>query len=134
MKALPLIILIILAHSYAAAQGPLISGDFRDLPFDEFVREVEEQVPVKFVYRKEWTRDLRISASGENMELYKILSDHLSRNDLYYFFSDDYRIFITRDNPLVTVLPDYAGIEEAAGRSGDSLEARELSVVERLLL
>ena len=134
MKALPLIILIILAHSFAAAQGPLISGDFRDLPFDGFVREVEEQVPVKFVYRKEWTRDLRISASGENMELHKILSDHLSRNDLYYFFSDDYRIFITRDNPLVTVLPDYVGIDEAAGRSGDSLEARDLTEAERLYI
>ena len=105
MKALPLIILIILAHSFAAAQGPIISGDFTNLPFDGFVREVEEQVPVKFVYRKEWTRDLRISASGENMELYKILSDHLSRKDLHCFFSDDYRIFITRDNPLVTILP-----------------------------
>ncbi|MCK4855054.1 MAG: carboxypeptidase-like regulatory domain-containing protein, partial [Bacteroidales bacterium] len=134
MKAVTLIILIIFAHSFAAAQGPVISGDFSDLPFDEFAREVEEQVRVKFVYRKEWTSDLRISASGDNMELYKILADHLSMNDLYYFFSDDYRIFITRDNPLVTTLPDYAGREEAAGRSHDSLVTRELTEAERLYI
>ena len=42
MKAGPLIILFIFMHSLAAAQGPLISGDFIDLPFDEFTREVEE--------------------------------------------------------------------------------------------
>ncbi len=85
MKAIPWIILFIFVHSFAAAQGPVISGDFRDLPFDEFTREVEEQVPVKFVYRKEWTSDIRVSASGENMELSNILSDHFSKNDLYYF-------------------------------------------------
>ena len=133
MKAIPWIILFIFVHSFAAAQGPVISGDFRDLPFDEFTREVEEQVPVKFVYRKEWTRDLRISASGENMELYKILSDHLSRNDLHYFSSEN-RIFITMDNPLVTVLPDYSGIDEAAGPSRDSLVSRDLTEAERLYI
>jgi len=133
MKAIPWIILFIFVHSFAAAQGPIISGDFRDLPFDEFTREVEEQVPVKFVYRKEWTRDLRISASGENMELYKILSDHLSRNDLHYFSSEN-RIFITMDNPLVTVLPDYSGIDEAAGSSLDSLVSRDLTEAEKLYI
>ena len=71
MRTVPLIILFILAHSFVAAQGPVISGNFTDLAFDEFTREVEKQVPVKFVYRKEWTRELRISASGENMELEK---------------------------------------------------------------
>jgi hypothetical protein len=133
MKALPLIILFVFMHSLAAAQGPLISGNFRDLPFDEFTRKVEEQVPVKFVYRKEWTRDLRISASGENLELYKVLSDHLSRNDLNYFSSGD-RIFITRDQPLVAVLPDYEGIDEATGPSHDSLASRNLTEAERLYI
>ena len=133
MKAIPWIILFIVVQSFAAAQGPIISGDFRDLPFDEFTRKVEEQVPVKFVYRKEWTSDLRISASGENMELYKILSDHLSRNDLHYFSSEN-RIFITRDNPLVTVLPDYSGIDEATGPSRDSLVSRDLTEAERLYI
>ena len=69
------------------------------------------------------------------MELHKILSDHLSRNDLYYFSSDDHRIFITRDHPLVTVLPDYTGINEAASRSDDSLaSSRDLTDAERLYI
>ena len=134
MKAVPLVILFFFMHTFAAAQGPFISGDFNDLPFEEFTRVVEEQVPVRFFYRKEWTGDLRISASGEKMELYKILSDHLSRKNLYYFFSDDQRIFITRDNPLITVLPDYAGIHEATGQSDDSMAARQLTEAEMLYI
>jgi|GEM_PF-23173 len=118
---------------HSGCQGPLISGDYRDLSFDEFAGEVEDQVPLKFIYRKEWTSDIRISASGENMELSKILSDHFSKNDLYYF-SNGKRIFITRDNPLVTVLPDYDGTDEAAGRSDDSLETRTLTEAERLYI
>jgi hypothetical protein len=134
MKTVPLIILFFIVHSFAAGQGPVISGDFSDLPFDEFAREVEAQLPVKFVYRKQWTRDLRISASGEKMELHRILSDHLARKELYYFFSDDNRIFITRNNPLVTALPDYDGISETTTRPGDSLAVRELTEAERLYI
>jgi hypothetical protein len=134
MKTLPLIILFYFVHSLAAGQGPVISGDFSDLPFDEFTREIEAQVPVKFIYRKEWTRDLRISASGEKMDLHRILSDHLSGKDLYCFFSDDNRIFITQHNPLVTILPDYAGISETITGSGDSLTRKELTEAERLYI
>ncbi len=133
MKAIPLIIGFIFVHSFTAAQGPVISGDFKDLPFDEFTQEVEEQVPVKFVYRKEWTRDLRISASGDNLELYKILSDHLSRNDLYYFSRDD-KIFITSHHPLVTELPDYEGSGQDSDRLDDSLETHTLTEAERLYI
>ncbi len=133
MKTVSLIILFILAHSFAAAQGPVITGNFTELAFDEFTREVEKLVPVKFVYRKEWTREIRISASGDNMELFKILSDHLSRNNLYYFSSGN-RIFITRDNPLVDVLPDYEGIDEASGPSQDSLETQTLTEAEKLYI
>jgi len=133
MKTVPLIILFILAHSFVAAQGPVISGNFTNLAFDEFTREVEQQVPVKFIYRKEWTRELRISARGENMELDKILSDHLTGKNLYYLFSGK-RIFITRDNPLVAMLPDYAGIDEASGRSDDSLVGQTLTEAERLYI
>ena len=133
MKTVSLIIMFILAHSFAVAQGPVITGNFTDLAFDEFTREVEKQVPVTFVYRKEWTREIRISASGENMELFKILSDHLSRNNLY-FVSSGKRIFITRDNPLVDALPDYEVIEEASGPSHDSLETQTLTEAEKLYI
>jgi len=133
VRTVSLIILFILAHSFVAAQGPVISGNFTDLAFDEFTREVEQQVPVNFIYRKEWTRELRISARGENMELDKILSEHLSGKNLYYLFSGK-RIFITRDNPLVTILPDYAGIDEASGRSDDSLVSQTLTEAERLYI
>jgi hypothetical protein len=134
MKALPMIILYFFMHSLATAQeGPFISGDFRDLPFDEFVRKVEEQVTVRFVYRKVWTGDLRISASGEKMDLYKILSDHLPGKNLYYFSTGN-RIFITRDHPLVTLLPDFGRMDESAGQSHDSTATRELTEAERLYI
>jgi hypothetical protein len=134
MKTLPLIVLFLFMHLFAAGQRLLISGNFRDLPFDEFTREVEAQVPVKFVYRKQWTRDLRISASGEKLDLRRILSDHLSGKDLNCFFSDDNRIFITQHNPLVIKLPDYAGISETVTGSVDSLAGKEPTEAERLYI
>jgi hypothetical protein len=111
----------------------VISGDFRDLPFDEFTIIVKEQVAVEFVYKKEWTRDLRITASGDNLDLYKVLSDQLSRKDLY-FVSRGRRIFITRNHQLVAVLPDYAGINEETGLASDSLAIRDLTEAEKLYI
>ncbi len=134
MRILPLVILFCLIHSRAAGQGPYISGDFNNLPFDEFTRKVEAQVPVKFVYRKAWTRDLSISASGEKMDLHRILSDHLSGKDMFFYISRDHRIFITQHHPLVTMLPDYAGISETITGSGDSLAGKELTEAERLYI
>ena len=42
--------------------GPLISGDFRGLTFNAFAAEVERQLPVRFVFRDEWVRDVRMTA------------------------------------------------------------------------
>jgi hypothetical protein len=134
MKTMTWVIVLFCIHAFAKAQGPMISGDFKDLPFDAFTREVESQIPVRFVYRKAWTRDLRISASGDNMDLYKLLSDHLAGKDLFFSFSSDNRIFITRDHPLVTELPDYSGVSKTADRSHDSLDLPELTEAERLYI
>ena len=134
MKTLKWVIVLFCTHAFAMAQGPKISGDFKDLPFDAFTREVESQIPVKFVYRKAWTRDLRITASGDNMDLYKILSDHLTGKDLFFYFSSDNRVFITRDHPLVTELPDYTGVSETADKSHDSLDYLDLTEAERLYI
>ena len=133
-KTGPVIILLALLHSLAAAQGPLISGTFREVPFDAFVRAVEEQASVRFVYRKTWTRNLQISASGENMDLYEILSDNLPARGLFFYPAPENRIFITRNHPLVTTLPDYAGMDAPAGHAGDSLATSDLTEAERLYI
>ena len=54
-------------------QDVKVMGDFNDLPFPEFVQEIESQTGVNFYYIDKWVSGIKITASGEGLSLKKIL-------------------------------------------------------------
>ncbi|MFC2098350.1 carboxypeptidase-like regulatory domain-containing protein [Bacteroidota bacterium] len=97
-----------LSTSISTAQGPVISGDYTDLPFEVFVQEVEKQIPIRFVYLETWMEDVFITAKGDNLDLLEVLSDQLKGTGLNFQYDQENRIFITPGISIVTDLPDYA--------------------------
>jgi hypothetical protein len=97
-----------ISTSSSAAQEISISGDFTDLSFKEFVREVEKQVPVRFVYLERWMQDVSISVQGDSMDLLEVLKDQFRGKELHFQVDENNRIFITQGMQMVMDLPDYA--------------------------
>jgi hypothetical protein len=87
----------------------VFSGNFRDLPLVEFVEELESRTEVRFYYREEWIRGIRITVSGENLSLRETLGKILEHTGLSYFIDPDNQVFITDQGPVIARLPDYSG-------------------------
>ncbi|KPK87803.1 MAG: hypothetical protein AMS27_01355 [Bacteroides sp. SM23_62_1] len=97
------------------------SGEFRDAPFTEFVKEVEQQTGVIFYFREEWVRDIRVTVSGSNLSLQNTLQRVLLPEGLNYFIDEWNHIYLTNQLSLVIQLPDYEG---SAGQA-EELEGSE---------
>jgi len=96
--------LLILVHLFIAnlqAQDRYaLSGDFSNLSFSDFVTRVEDQLPVRFFYKAEWVRDLKIPDHSGCYNLTCILDRILAGTTLHYLIEESGNIIIT-DNYAV---------------------------------
>ena len=83
------------------------TGDFQNVPFNQFVREVEMQSGAHFYYQQDWVSGINITASGDHLSLSDILKKNLPHKDLYYCIDTHKNVFITRGLELISELPDY---------------------------
>lgn len=90
----------------------IISGNYNDLPFTDFVEQVEQQTGVTFYYLEEWVRGIRVTIRGEERSLQRILERTLLPAGLSYYLDSHQQIFITNQTSLVSRLPDYSGTGE----------------------
>jgi len=134
MKIVSSILIYFLFALNIWAQGPAIHGKFHEVPFEEFSEEVENQISVRFYYKKEWIRDIFISAEGEAMDLQRVLNDHLSDRGLSFVFQDGNKIIISKGLQPVTSLPDYSEITGSAGGTGEENNNKGLTKAERLYI
>ena len=59
-------LMVLFPLSLAGQEDELrFSGNFQDVPFQDFVNRVEEQTGVTFFYLDPWIRGIRITVSGE---------------------------------------------------------------------
>lgn len=107
----------------AQDQDLLVTGDYRDIPFSEFVSAVEEQTGATFYYYEAWVKGVRISASGRDLSLHRILTTALLPAGVYHHIDDYRNIYLAFDYPLIPLLPDYAGSvipdPEGPGETGE---------------
>lgn len=88
------------------------NGDFRDLPFIEFAKEIELQTGVSFYYLEEWVREIRVTSSGSGISLQRTLDSLLLPEGLNYFIDEWDHVFLTDQIPLIPGLPDYSGVTD----------------------
>jgi hypothetical protein len=107
-----------LCFSFAALGQQLpdmpVSGDFNDTPFIDFVREIENKTSFKFYYRQDWIEDVKITFSGTDVPLSKILSDNLRKSGLGYLVHGN-KIYIYQGDPIATELPNFRTAQNEDG-------------------
>ncbi len=80
---------------------------FRDIEFTEFVRLVEAEYPVRFHYRQDWIRLIRITDTTRQHQLNTILENAFEGRDIYYYADRFGNIIITKDYPVYGLSGDF---------------------------
>jgi len=129
--------LLILAMGAQALQGQdadiLFKGNYQDVPFVEFVKDLEQQSGVHFFFRADWIRGVRVSATGEEISLRRTLDKTLLPAGLYYHIEGKQHIYLSNQQAFVQKLPDYSGSAGSAALTGDG-ESKGLTSTEQLYI
>jgi hypothetical protein len=107
-RVLNFLFLVIIFFPLLAKNNKIyITGDYSDVPFIEFVKDVEQITGTKFYYMDEWVENIKISATGDSLLLNDILQTHFANSELHFFIDNNTKVFISKGEKLVTSLPDY---------------------------
>ncbi len=111
----------------------VFKGNFQDVPFMEFVKDVEQQTGVSFYYLESWTQGLRITASGDEISLRKTLNKTLLPAGLYYVLEESGDIYLSKLQPLISKLPDYSGSTAQAELSAEEVDVGPTSTEQKYI-
>ncbi|MDO1450367.1 TonB-dependent receptor [Rhodocytophaga aerolata] len=84
---------------------PLISGDFVDVSFRQFVDEVESKTPYFFYYDSAHTDTLRVTIRVQEKPLNTVLRQLFNGKELYFAIDAQNRVYISKGNVIRTELP-----------------------------
>ncbi len=98
------------ANSSYAQSAKLVTGNFIDVPFSQFVQEVESQTGFHFYYDSTTTDTIKVTYRADHEQLNSILDGILRATELRYSIDADGRVFITKGAAIYTSLPpDFFG-------------------------
>ncbi len=101
--------MISLVLSFATAFGQqknLISGNFIEADFDEFIRKIESQTDYRFFYDRHLVDSFTVTIQVKDAFLPSLLARVFEKTDFDFSIDKNDRVFITRDKPLSLTLPD----------------------------
>ena len=96
-----------------------ITGDFKQISFEEFVKKIELQSPYYFYYDATQTKGLVINISVSNAHLPSLLDKIFEHTDLKYFIDKQDHVFITQVYAL-------------SGELGNSLLTKSIDIRKRI--
>ncbi|MGN6802584.1 MAG: TonB-dependent receptor [Ginsengibacter sp.] len=91
--------------SYAQQNDNLVTGNFQNANFNEFVRRVEAQTNFHFYYEPSQFDSITISISVKDAHLPSILDRVLNNTQWHYIIDKDNNVFITKGFSLAANLP-----------------------------
>ena len=95
---IPFLIIILSSSLSMKAQDQYkLSLNCKDISFIDFVTKVENILPVKFYYKKEWVKDMKLGDYPDCVTLSCVLDNLLKGTSLYYYFDDLGNIILTKN-------------------------------------
>ncbi len=103
-------------------QDKLISGEFRNQPFSQFVSELEQKTNYRFFYNPSSVDSLIVSISVSDKSVEEILEE-VFRNSEYRFAIDENQyVYVTIMEPVLTELP--SDFFSRTGSASDTLSRK----------
>ena len=92
-----LILILSLSLNLGAQEKYRITSNYKDISFIDFVTRVESILPVKFFYRDDWVRGLKLGDYQGCTTLSCVMDSLLKGTSLYYYIDDSGNIVITNN-------------------------------------
>src|ERR1035437_10723280 len=92
-----LILILFLSVNLEAQEKYRITSNYKDISFIDFVTRVESILPVKFFYRDDWVKDLKLGDYQSCTTLSCVLDNLLKGTSLYYYIDDFGNVVITNN-------------------------------------
>ena len=93
-----LLIFSLFFSTYLRAQDKyLITWDYQNLTFKEFVLKAQSNLKVKFFYKDEWVDDLKFGDYGQNRTLPELLNNLIQGKSLYYYIDESGNVVLTKN-------------------------------------
>jgi hypothetical protein len=96
-----LLILLLMLGSYFplnldAQEKYLVPWEYNGLSFKEFAIKIESMLNIKFLYKDEWIKNLKL-VNYQTCKTLPCILDNLFKNTGLYYFIDDEKVVITKD-------------------------------------
>lgn len=98
--------LIFSIHTYGQEKGNLVSGNFNNASFNEFVQKIESGSSFHFYYDPSQFDSVNITVSFNEAHLESILDKIFSKTRWHYLIDNDNHVFITKGFSLAANLPN----------------------------
>jgi len=82
----------------------IFSGEYKDIPFDRFIQDVERKKEAHFFYRQEWISGITITAKGDSLSLTGVLQSNLAGTGLNFYIDDKRNVFLTMETTMPVVI------------------------------
>jgi hypothetical protein len=114
-------LLAICMTSFAQEEGELVSIRITRGSMEQFVSQIEEQIPLKVFYRPEWFEGYSVTYSADSVAVEDAFDVVLRGTGLYFSLIDSSRLVILPDgrlNPELPVMHSETGVyrDESEGR------------------
>jgi hypothetical protein len=104
LKIFLMVVLCTVGYVLEAQEKYELSGSFQGLSFQDFVKQVESKYPIRFFYREEWVRELKVGDYPDCTALSCILDHLFLGTTLYYLIEESGNIVITNNFAVKTTL------------------------------
>lgn len=98
-------IMAVFANKAYSQTVKTITGNFVDIPFSQFIQEVENQTGYHFYFDPAQTDSLKINYRGSNVPINTALDEILRPFELRFSIDDNGHVFITKSVQIYTTLP-----------------------------
>jgi CarboxypepD_reg-like domain/TonB-dependent Receptor Plug Domain len=116
-----LILFFNLTITLSAQEHYTISWDYKDLSFNEFVTRTENQFKIRFLYKEEWVKELKLGDYKGCIDLECILNNLFKNTNLFFLIDDSENVIITKGYSAI--------VSDEPKQTGNSLLPSSLSVI-----
>lgn len=109
---------------------PLLEGEFRNTPFEEFVKSLEQQSRYTFFYNPASLDTIKVNASFRNKNVNEVMTQVFENTPFKFVVTTDNRVFITYEREIMADLPPGFFDDEEISR-GREVEAFDFSEYEK---
>jgi hypothetical protein len=110
----------------------LFEGEYRNTPFEEFVKSLEQRSRYTFYYNSASLDTIKVEASFKNKNITDVLSQVFENTPFKFVVTTDNQVFITYEREVMADLPPgFFGDEEPRGREVVAFDFSEYEKRER---